>query len=170
VPCSANEVIGFHVSTFLYNTGCATHSYDWTFGDNATGTGIAPTHAFATDGLYHVKVHVSNGSQAVDLTQDLNVNGSGVQPTTTFDFTVQTVPGVANGYKLVATSNPANAVTQWTWDYGDGEGATAGATHTHVYADGKTYTITLTSPQFPNNPPVKHSVPIQPPHRRATRH
>ena len=36
-------------------------SYDWNFGDGSTGSGIAPSHAYASEGPYTVTVTVSDG-------------------------------------------------------------------------------------------------------------
>ena len=37
-------------------------TYAWTFGDGATGTGAAPTHAYTTTGVYDVCLVVNDGS------------------------------------------------------------------------------------------------------------
>ena len=170
--CGVNEPVAFHIGTFGYNTQCANHTYAWTFGDNATANSAAPTHPYATDSIYHVKVTVNNGTQSVDLLQDVNVSGTGVTPTVTFDFTIAPWPGVPNGYIFTPKSNPANAVTTWTWDFGDGEMApnVTSATRQHAFPDNKKYTVKLTSSQFPNNPAVTHQVPPEAPHRRAASH
>ena len=36
-------------------------SYAWTFGDGTTGTGISPTHTYATANIYTVGLTVTNG-------------------------------------------------------------------------------------------------------------
>ena len=44
-------------------------SYDWSFGDGATGSGIAPSHAYASEGTYTVTVTVSDGRGGSDSAQ-----------------------------------------------------------------------------------------------------
>lgn len=41
-------------------------TYGWTFGDDTTGTGATPAHAYAAPGLYNVLVTVSDGATSDD--------------------------------------------------------------------------------------------------------
>ncbi|HLJ73146.1 MAG TPA: PKD domain-containing protein, partial [Thermoanaerobaculia bacterium] len=85
------------------------------------------------------------------VTQTVNVGGGGnpVQAPFAYDFSVQSINGVAHGYIFTATliGSSANAASSFNWDFGDGHTCIAcAATEAHVYADAKTYTVTLSIP------------------------
>src|SRR5207244_9973073 len=48
-------------------------TYQWIFGDGATGTGPSPTHAYAVAGSYTVALTVSDGSANATSTSNVNV-------------------------------------------------------------------------------------------------
>lgn len=80
--CSAKADVVFAVGAYGYNFDCALHTYTWDFGDGSShSTNMAPSHRYTVDGTYHVTVHLSNGSAAVDLTSTVKVvNGAPVGP------------------------------------------------------------------------------------------
>jgi PKD repeat protein len=41
-------------------------SYNWNFGDGTTGSGVAPSHSYNTDGIYHVTLEVTDATGATD--------------------------------------------------------------------------------------------------------
>ncbi|UCF00548.1 MAG: PKD domain-containing protein [Deltaproteobacteria bacterium] len=45
-------------------------AYNWDFGDGSTGTGVSPTHAYATDGLFNVSLTVTDDLGATDEAMD----------------------------------------------------------------------------------------------------
>jgi PKD repeat protein len=80
--CSAKSDVAFGVGATGYDFGCALHTYTWDFGDGSQhSTNMAPSHRYTVDGTYHVTVHLSNGSAAVDLTTTVKVvNGAVAGP------------------------------------------------------------------------------------------
>jgi PKD repeat protein len=45
-------------------------AYDWDFGDGSTGTGVSPTHGYATDGLFNVTLTVTDDLDATNEAMD----------------------------------------------------------------------------------------------------
>jgi parallel beta-helix repeat protein len=72
---TVNETILFNASRSSDSDG-SIRSYDWDFGDNSSGTGPAPTHVYASPGVYQVTVRVtdddgasSRSSSTISITQ-----------------------------------------------------------------------------------------------------
>jgi len=78
--CSAKADVAFAVGATGYNFDCALHTYTWDFGDGSHSTNKAPSHRYTEDGTYHVTVHLSNGTAAVDLTATVKVVGAPAGP------------------------------------------------------------------------------------------
>ena len=123
-------------------------TYAWDFGDGTTGTGATPTHSYADNGNYIVKVTVTDpyGAESTATTSVLVVN---VAPTVAA-FAGETI---LRGETFASTGTFADAGTSDTWtatvDYGDGTGvrplALAGNAFTlgHAYATAGTFTVTV---------------------------
>ena len=119
-------------------------TYAWDFGDEATGTGPKPTHAYGAGGEYTVKLTVSDGRGGVD------------SDTTTATIPEVDDPPVADagpdqtvqlGQEVTLDGSdsfdPDGSITTYDWVLGDGT-AKSGAVITHTYAADGTYTATLT--------------------------
>ena len=160
--CNTTETLPFTVKAFTYDFGCASHSFQWDFGDNSSpGLSRSVNHRYVSPGAYNVSCTITVNGQAKLLTQTVRVSGqSGAQPPDyAFDFAAQTIPGVANGFifTAVARGSGSTANQVYTWDFGDGHSDTTTAvTTTHIYTDSKNYTVTLTVSGFPGS--VTHSV------------
>ena len=99
-------------------------SYAWDFGDGATGTGVAPTHTYAAEGVYTVTLVVTD------------TKGLASQPATTTASIANQPPVVHAGadawippggtYRLSATfSDPGGAgEAPWAYTIAWGDGAT----------------------------------------------
>ncbi len=120
-------------------------SWDWTFGDGATGTGESVSHVFSAPGSYPVELTVTDDQQASATTSvlvtvsapenQLPVAGISVEPATgTWPLSVTLDGGTSN--------DPDGTIVSWDWDFGDGE-TDAGATVTHVFQTAGSFTVTL---------------------------
>ncbi|HDS59849.1 MAG TPA: PKD domain-containing protein [Thermoplasmatales archaeon] len=112
----------------------------WSFGDGSTATDPNPTHRYADDGTYTVRLTVWNDASVMD--------------TVTKTVTVANVPPVADagGDRIVnnpsvafnasASYDPDGSITSYYWEFGDG-GTATGKTCKHTYGDDGIYHVTL---------------------------
>jgi hypothetical protein len=123
-------------------------TYAWDFGDGTTGTGVSPTHTYADNGNYIVKVTVSD-PYGVESTATTSVVVVNVAPTVN-SFSGQTGYQGETYSGTSGFSDPGADTWSATVDYGDGSGATpltlTGKTFqlSHVYRSPGTFTVTVT--------------------------
>jgi PKD repeat protein len=116
-------------------------TYEWAFGDGASGAGVAPTHAYAALGTYTVTLTVRD------------THGGSSSASTT--ATIVNRPPVANpggpysgrrresvAFSGAASSDPDGDALTYEWTFGDG-GTATGMSPAHVYAAAGTFTVTL---------------------------
>lgn len=117
-------------------------SQAWDFGAGATGTGLNPSHTFATFGTYPISLIVTDGcGQADTIVQSINVCTGGLG----------SVGHSANGLVVNFTgpSDPAQ-FSSINWTFGDGNSSTS-ANPTHTYTAGGTYSVILTATDICGN-------------------
>ena len=162
--CAASENIAFSLTTFNYNLSCATHSYEWDFGDSsAKATAAAPTHAYASGGTYTVTLKLSRNGTTATLTRIVTVSGGSsgtgcaeMQPglNVSVSYNGPTSGCSAVGGTCAANENVAFTLTtfgytlscaqhSYEWDFGDSSAKSTAAAPIHAYAAGGTYTVTL---------------------------
>ena len=120
-------------------------SYSWDFGDGTTGSGVAPTHPYADDGIYTATVTVSDDESAsVSATTEVTVTNL---PPVVLTVTSDSPRDEASVVTFSATaSDPAGGLDPitWSWDFGDGTSGT-GPAPTTIYADDGVYTVVATA-------------------------
>jgi PKD repeat protein len=140
-PVAPGTTVAFNASGSSDPVG-AIADYSWNFGDGTSGTGIAPSHAFAAPGNYVVTLTVTNSlGQAANATNNVIVN-----PPPTASFKISPNPatiGSPVSFDAGASSHPFGAVARYAWSFGDG-GAATGVAATHIYALPGMYAVTLT--------------------------
>ncbi len=125
-------------------------SWSWDFGDpssgaNNTSTDQNPSHTYASDGAYTVKLTATNaaGSNTATKTGYIVV---GTTPAASFtaDQTSGAAPLTVN-FSDTSANNP----TSWSWDFGDpasgGANTSTQQNPAHTYNAGGTYTVKLTA-------------------------
>lgn len=117
-------------------------SQAWDFGSGATGTGLNPSHTFATFGTYPISLIVTDGcGQSDTVVQSINVCTGGLG----------SVGHSANGLVVNFTgpSDPGQ-FSSINWTFGDGN-SSASANPTHTYTAGGTYSVILTATDICGN-------------------
>ncbi len=125
------------VSFINFSSGTPTLSYLWSFGTGGTSTATAPTHTYATPGLYTVRLTVIDGNGCRD---------SLIRPSYIFVGVVTasyTAPSAVCVYNNVNFGNTSAPHSTRTWNYGDGTTDTT-FNGSHTYSTPGTYTVTLT--------------------------
>jgi len=66
--CSGKADVAFSVGAVGYDLTCGPPTFAWDFGDGIRSTDAKPSHRYASNGSYTVKVRVTVGAAAIDLT------------------------------------------------------------------------------------------------------
>ncbi len=146
------------------NAGASITGYAWNFGDGSTGSGVAPSHAYAAPGTYSVTLTVTDslGLTSTPVVHTVEVIG---RPSPAFTFSPNdAAPGSTVGFDA-SGSTDANGggvtITGYTWDFGD-QTTGIGVSPTHVYLAPGTYTVslTVTNSLGLTSAPVTHTVTV----------
>jgi PKD repeat protein len=129
----------FNASASKAGPGHSIASYDWNFGDGATGSGMTTSHSFATVGTYNVILtvtddagHTETATTTVDVRDD--------RPTVSFTFSpAAPTAGSPVTFTSSASSPVGRTITSYSWSFG-GSGATA----SHTFPTPGSVTVTLT--------------------------
>jgi PKD repeat protein len=171
-----NEPLAFSVLGFNYPFSCASHTFQWQFGDGGTATGQNVTHTYTSTNTFPVKVTVSNGSQSFEATATARIAGSNQgQLDLMVDFSVTRSNPTGNTYIFNPSASPTGVVKKWMWDFGDGTTRTIskedGRTE-YTYGDAGSYNVTLkafdsTTATVEKASKTRKNEPTTPPKRRA---
>jgi|GEM_PF-454396 len=119
-------------------------SWDWNFGDPASGTNNVstlqnPTHVYNTQGTYTVTLQVTNSNQCVkDTMIQIIVNPA---PTAMFQYTPACV-GTETQFTDMSIA-PGSSIQSWTWDFDDGTPPVTIQNPVHTYATAGNYDVLL---------------------------
>jgi PKD repeat protein len=137
-----NELINFDASTSYDSDGTIT-SYNWDFGDGATGTGVSVQHAYSQEGTYTVTLTVTDDDGATDTTSATKTVLNRI-PIASFTESAETVSsGESIHFNASGSYDQDGTIVSYSWDFGDGNTAT-GVEVDHAYEDDGVYTVTLT--------------------------
>jgi PKD repeat protein len=134
----APEIINFaDLSTSPY----VIVSWLWDFGDGNTSSLPSPAHTYMNDGIYDVRLVVTDQNGC----QDSIIRPNYIRLTRPSpDFTMSSIltcPGASVDFTDV--SIPDTTLMAWFWDFGDGNTSTQ-QNPTHIYSSPGTYTVSLT--------------------------
>jgi gliding motility-associated-like protein len=125
-------------NTSSINTG--TQSYNWTFGDGASSTGIAPTHSYTSDDTFSVQVIATSDL----LCRDTAHLTSYVFPSPEPDFSINDSNQCFNEqlFNFTNLSSINTGSQTYRWDFGDGD-TSSNLNASHQYATDDTFTVKL---------------------------
>jgi PKD repeat protein len=119
---------------------------NWDFGDPASGAGnrsasASPSHVFAAEGTYTVRLTVTDdeGSQDGETTVITVGSGSASAPEAAFSGALAS----GNPLRLDFQDQSTGDVTTWAWDFGDGGSSTL-QSPSHTYGAAGSYMVALT--------------------------
>jgi PKD repeat protein len=122
------------------STGTTPLTYLWEFGDGATSTEQNPSHIYIRQGLYTVKLTVTNiyGSSSEIKT---NYVAIGLAPRA--DFTGQPTTG-NTPLTVEFTDRSTGHPTSWYWNFGDGKDSSE-QNPVHTYFSSGEFSVTMTA-------------------------
>ncbi len=145
-PAIGQNVV-FNADQSAAAAGHTLTSFNWNFGDGATGSGFLVSHAFATAGTYNVVLSVTDDTGQKSTTSKSVTAGAAAASLPTADFTFS--PGAPAVNQTVffnaasSTAGSGHTLSSYAWNFGDGATG-AGVTPSHVFAAAGTFTVTLT--------------------------
>jgi len=117
----------------------STLTYLWNFGDSSTSNNMNPIHSYTSDGLYTIKLNLTDQFGCTDsITKQNYIDVTSPVASFIMDDSTSTCPPL-----LVHFTNLSINADSTQWDFGDGS-TSAIANPTHFYTNAGTYTVKLT--------------------------
>jgi PKD repeat protein len=128
-------------------------TYNWSFGDGESASGIFTTHQYRSSGTYQVRLTVTDSQGASATVAKTVAVGQGTAPTATFNFS-PTSPALGQTITFNAEASRAAAgrhIVSYDWSFGTGQ-TSSGITVGFAYSAPGTYQVTLTVTDDAGNP------------------
>ncbi|HNT75708.1 MAG TPA: PKD domain-containing protein [Anaerolineae bacterium] len=122
--------------------GAAITEWAWDFGDETTGSGSQTTHTYTRDGMFTVRLVVTDAIGYSDMTTHTVTI---LPPTLNASFTAS--PAIKTSATATFTDTSTTNVppiVAWAWDFGDESAPGSGPVVTHQFTHAGTFTVTLT--------------------------
>jgi len=143
----AGPVANFHSITLpcknmpvaFTNTSTGASTYTWLFGDGGTSTLASPTHAYATNGTYTVKLVAVDAAGCRDTMTFVNyITVTGPNAAFTMSDSVSVCPPLVVAF----TNGSSGGAINYQWAFGDGNTSTL-LSPSNMYTATGNYTVTL---------------------------
>ncbi len=116
-------------------------SYAWSFGDGGSGSGVSPSHVYASGGAVSVTLTVTDDrGGSASVTHSVSPVAPNQLPVAVFS---SSCAGLSCAFDASGSSDPDGSVGSYAWSFGDG-GSGGGVSPSHVYASGGAVSVTLT--------------------------
>ena len=137
--CAGTSVIFFDQS--VTTPGTSLSSWNWNFGDSTSSTDQSPGHIYSTEGLYTVKLIVSNSEGCSDtITHNIIIYSS---PVAQFSFDPAACTNAPVNFDDQSSGGTGATISHWDWDFGDGTNG-SGINPSHTYTSSGTFNVSLT--------------------------
>ncbi len=124
------------------NAGVAITGYSWRFGDGSSGTGVAPTHAYAHAGTYDATLTIADsGGFTASAARTIVVHS--VPAARIAVLSAHPAAGVPVGFSAASSTAFGGSLTGERWSFGDGTSG-AGTSSRHTFTRAGTYRVRLT--------------------------
>ncbi|WP_428253061.1 PKD domain-containing protein [Gynuella sp.] len=119
-------------------------SYNWDFGDNASGSGVTTTHTYLTDGVFTVSLTVTDDyGDSVSTTRDITIALGNQAPISDPSGPYTGTVNLPVSFDGSASNDPDGSIISYSWEFGDGNvGSSLNPSHTYTVAG--VYNVTLT--------------------------
>jgi PKD repeat protein len=147
---AAGQTVFFNASGSTSGAGRTIVSYQWTFGDGKSATGVQVSNVFAAPNIYRVTLTVTDSAGLTGTTaQDVNVGGgAGARAQITANTTLGTTATVFNFDASGSAPSPGATITEYRFNFGDNTPEVVNPagqpTRTHQFAAPGTYIVSVT--------------------------
>jgi PKD repeat protein len=139
-----DETVSFDGSG-SYDPGGTIMTYDWDFGDEATGTGETTTYVYSTAETYTVTLTVTDdeGATGTDSAIVIVTETQNEPPVADAKGPYTGIEGDEILFNGLGSSDPDGDTLTYAWDFGDGSTG-IGVSPTYTYKANGTYNVALT--------------------------
>ncbi|GAA4359798.1 PKD domain-containing protein [Angustibacter luteus] len=152
-PANVNPVAAFTVTksnlhvavnaTTSHDPDGSISSYEWSFGDGSTDTGVTSAHDYAAGDTYVVTLKVTDNRGGTNTTtQSVTVAPAPANVPPTAAFTA-TPTDLTASFDASGSADPDGSVVAWSWTFGDSTTG-SGKITSHPYSAPGTYPVVLT--------------------------
>jgi len=138
--------VGFDASGSSDSDGSIA-SYEWAFGDGASGSGQSVSHSYGSAGDFTVTLTVTDDDGATgSASQTISVSDGDSNTAPNASFTVSPASPETDESATFDAADSADSdgsIAGYEWDFGDGSTA-SGESVTHSFGSAGDYTVTLT--------------------------
>lgn len=147
--CLPNAAVLFTDASSIADGTQNSFTYNWNFGDPASGTSNTstarnPTHVYSNVGPFDVTLRVTSGA---GCSKDSIIPINNINPQPVAAFSLLQPNGVCIGDVASFSDNSTGgngSITQWNWDFGEGAGFTPlTSTANHTFSAAGQYNVRL---------------------------
>ena len=156
-PSSPRDVDVIHFTDASYDTDGSVVAWLWDFGDGHNSTLQNPTHIYSDDGIYTVKLTVTDDDgSSTSVSKDIKVRNA--PPTADFYYVPPSPDDMDNVSFYDSSGDADGSVVAWHWNFGDGN-ISSEQNPSHAYSDNGVYAVRLTvTDDDGSNDTVIHSI------------
>ena len=121
-------------------------SYQWNFGDGASGSGATVSHTYTSAGPFTAVLAVTDNDGATDTASVVISVNEAANQAPTAHVSANPISGTAQlnvTFSGSGSSDPDGTISNYSWSFGDGSGAN-GMVVDHTYTSAGQYTAVLT--------------------------